>query len=87
MAVWNQLFQICTALKSVITAIIALETGITTETRIRIWPAPSILAASIRPSGILLNEVRVIIILNTDSAVGRTMAARVSSMPRDRTTM
>ena len=53
----------------------------------RIWPAPSMRAASSSSSGIDLKDVRVIMILNTESAVGRMIAARVFSMPRVRTTM
>ena len=65
------------------TARIALDSGMTMEKKMRNGPAPSIFAASISPSEMLLSKkVLVMNRFHTDRMDGRTMAQMVFTRPR-----
>ncbi len=73
-----------TAVKSMITAKVALHNGRITRTSTSRSDAPSICAASSNSVGTPSMAVLMMIMLNTVSAPGMTMAKGVSTMPSAR---
>src|SRR6056297_882442 len=78
----NQAFQCHTAVHSVTTAMIGLDTGITMCRRIVITPPPSIFTDSSRDSGSVMKKFRAMIIVNVGTSSTSTSAQIVLIMPR-----
>ena len=56
----------------------ALDKGITMAKRIRTWPAPSMVADSLKEAGISLKKFTNMITFHAEMAPGRIIAQRVS---------